>query len=346
MRARRGVQIGPCRARQHPALRCSAGMSVSRGPQLKPRKPTAILPSDGRRRSSFSAAGVSEAEFRHAHFQGEAVRLAHGIYVRREDLQAPDSAAWEFMRAVTRGTEYVVGGRTAALLWGLCDGTLSPPFEIFGPPRGSRIRRGSVEFHRVDIPREFIVQLAGLRVASPAWAWAEAALRGPVEDAVVMADRALSASRMAAGSLVRPEDLAEAVEARGRTPGIGTAREALVLARPGVDSDPETRLRLRLVRAGLPAPVVNPLVADSSGRRRFRPDLAFEEFRVAVQYEGVLVHSDDQRVLKDIRRAEAAEALGWVEVRISRDHMQGNGSAAVEKVAKALRARGWQGRLR
>lgn len=135
-------------------------------------------------------------------------------------------------------------------------------------------------------------------------------------------------------------DLEEAVRSRGRAVGIGTAREVAPLARPGADSFPESMLRYYVLQSGLPEPEVNPLIGDRSSSQCFRPDLAFREWRVSVQYEGTGVHSDPERVLRDIRRAEVTARLGWVEVRITKEHMRDGGRAACTKIRAALIAQG------
>lgn len=69
------------------------------------------------------------------------------------------------------------------------------------------------------------------------------------------------------------------------------ARKALAAARfvrADVDSPMETRLRLLLVLAGLPEPVVNLVVRDEVGEVIRRYDLSYPVVRVAVEYNGKL----------------------------------------------------------
>lgn len=69
------------------------------------------------------------------------------------------------------------------------------------------------------------------------------------------------------------------------------ARKALAAARfvrADVDSPMETRLRLLLVLAGLPEPVVNLVVRDETGEVIRRYDLSYPVVRVAVEYNGKL----------------------------------------------------------
>jgi hypothetical protein len=78
------------------------------------------------------------------------------------------------------------------------------------------------------------------------------------------------------------------IEAAGEWSGRGcrVARRAASLAREGVDSPQETRLRLLLVLAGLPEPHVNLIIRGRDGSWRRRYDLAYEQLRLIIEYDG------------------------------------------------------------
>ena len=62
--------------------------------------------------------------------------------------------------------------------------------------------------------------------------------------------------------------------------GVRTARAALELIRVGADSQPETKMRLSIVRAGLPDPVLNYMVLlGAYGNPVLWPDAAYPEHR-------------------------------------------------------------------
>ena len=103
----------------------------------------------------------------------------------------------------------------------------------------------------------------------------------------------------------------------------------------------ETLLRYYMHEAGLPEPEVNAWLRDEYGNPIVQPDLSIWDYRVAIQYEGWEFHSDPQQMLKDVRRHEDTEALGWLEVRITKAHMRHSASAAITKISHALRRRGW-----
>ncbi|XAS67289.1 hypothetical protein V3C33_17915 [Micrococcaceae bacterium Sec5.7] len=124
---------------------------------------------------------------------------------------------------------------------------------------------------------------------------------------------------------------------------IRTAREALGLVRVGADSPPETHLRLAIVRAGLPEPVLNHVVWGSAGAPELWPDAAYPEYSVSLQYDGAH-HGEPGQHLRDIRRAGTTDRLGWLEVRLCKDDLKGERPAVVHKVRRALQSRGWAAR--
>jgi hypothetical protein len=65
------------------------------------------------------------------------------------------------------------------------------------------------------------------------------------------------------------------------------AERAAGLVRAGVDSPPESRLRMLILLAGLPEPSVNYIIRDQdTGEWLRRFELAYEELRIAIEYEG------------------------------------------------------------
>jgi hypothetical protein len=165
-----------------------------------------------------------------------------------------------------------------------------------------------------------------------------------VANLVVIADHMVRIPRPWLEARTQPyasiDSLRELVSRHPHKRGIRQARLALEQCRIGADSPQETRLRLALVRAGLPEPAVNQPIRDASGAVLHFPDLSYEEYKVAIEYEGE-THSSPGQVAKDISRAEAAMAAGWEEVRISTRHTSDGAQAAVAKVRAALLAKGW-----
>ena len=107
------------------------------------------------------------------------------------------------------------------------------------------------------------------------------------------------------------------------TSGYRALQLALAMSRDRVDSPMETRLRLMLVAAGLPEPVVNVWVLDEYGARIHRPDLSWPEWKVAVDYDGRhhgqndsedtvrAGQASDWRQRQDESRRDVLGDLGW-----------------------------------
>ncbi len=105
------------------------------------------------------------------------------------------------------------------------------------------------------------------------------------------------------------------VTAASRYPGQGRrlARHAGMLCRERVDSSPETRVRLLLVLAGLPEPVVNHALLRPDGTVEYQLDLSFPDQKLAIEYDGRWHDRPEQRILDEARRADLV-SRGWTVV--------------------------------
>ena len=119
--------------------------------------------------------------------------------------------------------------------------------------------------------------------------------------------------------------------------GVARLRPLLQLVDGGAESPQETRLRLLLVRAGLPRPETQIALREL----RIRVDMGWREWRVAVEYDGVQHWSDRRQRSWDIERIALLEEAGWVVVRVSAD-MMSRPQVIVERVRAKLRAAGCQ----
>jgi very-short-patch-repair endonuclease len=78
---------------------------------------------------------------------------------------------------------------------------------------------------------------------------------------------------------------------------------------PKAESPQETRVRLRLLRAGLPRPVTQYEVFSGSWEVA-RVDFAWPEHKLALEYDGWDHTKDDRRGL-DIDRIDDLRRIGW-----------------------------------
>jgi very-short-patch-repair endonuclease len=152
--------------------------------------------------------------------------------------------------------------------------------------------------------------------------------RGPLDDAVVLLDQLVQA-KVADLAAVR-----SAAAALPRSRGSKQAREAARLADGLAESPQETRLRLLILRAGLPAPVAQYTVRDG---RVFlaRMDFAYPELRLAIEYDG-LWHGERDQFFRDRRRLNRLLAAGWRVVFVTAEGLH-RPEELIRRIAAALR---------
>ncbi|MDZ8201774.1 hypothetical protein RZO50_09605 [Microbacterium sp. SSW1-59] len=177
----------------------------------------------------------------------------------------------------------------------------------------------------------------GLPVEDPARAWRQCGTLWSLDDLIAAADTlsfdpARGASRRA---------LWEEVDIMGDVRG-GLLGRALEEARDGVRSPRETRLRLLLVREGLPEPEINWTLRDEGGSFVAELDLAFPRWKVAPEYDGRVHAEDAAQFARDADRWEAIRRAGWRHVRCLDHHVRGRGIPALRMVVAALVDAGWR----
>jgi len=170
-------------------------------------------------------------------------------------------------------------------------------------------RRTGVVGHRGE---PSVVSMRGLPVTAPVTTWLHCAETLTTLDLVVMGD-GLVARQQPICSLA---DLETAVVAHGRRRGTASLRAALERIRPRTDSAMETVLRLLIVDAGLPEPVVNLPICDTAGAFVAFADLAWAQERVIVEYEGDQHRTDRAQFASDIERIGLLQQLGWFVIRV------------------------------
>lgn len=228
---------------------------------------------------------------------------------------------------------------TAARLWKLpVPGNLERRLEIdssvFVPSHPPQAR--GVIGHRIShvVP---LRRVRGFPVAPPIETWIQlgSVLSG---DALVVATDGVLRRK---NRLATVDELWFALSMAHHRPGLQALAAALREARAGTDSPQETKSRLIIVRAGLPEPIVGFTVYNGRGEFVGTPDLAYPQYRIAMEYEGD-GHRTDTRVFNDdIERAELFQDAEWRYLRITRDHVN-NPHRLVSRIAAALAQRGWR----
>jgi hypothetical protein len=102
----------------------------------------------------------------------------------------------------------------------------------------------------------------------------------------------------------------------------------------------ETRVRLLVVLAGLPEPVVNHIVRDPAGEWLHRFDLSYPDLKVAIEYDGRQHAESTEQWVKDVARRESLDRAGWrLVVVLSQDVFTTPGET-IARIRDALAARG------
>lgn len=176
----------------------------------------------------------------------------------------------------------------------------------------------------------------GLRLATPLAAWCQLAATFSVDDLVVAGDGLVSRQN----PTVTMAEMLDAVDERQGSRGYSKLKEAIAYVRPNSDSAPETILRLLLVRAGLPEPMVNVPIHNREGKVTAHADLAFPEFRIVLEYDGDQHRTNPDQYYIDIDRLQRIMREGWHVIRVNRRHMQEK-QHVIRLVREALADAGW-----
>ncbi|MFT4470545.1 endonuclease domain-containing protein [Arthrobacter sulfonylureivorans] len=206
------------------------------------------------------------------------------------------------------------------------------------------MQRDGVVGHRSRMLPGEVTVVDGVFLTTRARTWLDLAGKLGLDDLVVITDHLIRRPRPEFEGRLEPfatkVELQAILDLHPGKRGLRKARRALALSRVGADSPPETRLRLAMARAGLPEPAVNQPIRNDDGDILHSPDLSLPEYRIAIEYDGD-GHGESGQIARDIDREERVRAADWDEVRISNRHMANGARRAVQKIAAALRARGW-----
>ncbi len=196
-----------------------------------------------------------------------------------------------------------------------------------------RRRREGIRHHVVPLATP-TARFRGLRVSAPEQTFVELAAQLPLVDLVVVGDYFVKKR------WVTPEQLvAHASGPRGSKAAVRAAR----YVRAEVDSPMETRLRMLIVLAGLPEPVVNHRVFFRDGRLRYRFDLSYPDYKIVVEYDGRQHRADLAQWDHDVERGEWLDDDGWKHVPVFSWGIYRRPDRTLERVVKALRERGCRG---
>lgn len=245
-------------------------------------------------RAEALSAGITDRALRGPQFR----KVFKGVYVARE---IPDTLVVRSRAALKiMPSDAVLGLHTAARLW---RGVVPDSANIhlaFARDVGTGI--DGIKTHRFT--RQFAVHRRhGLLVTTPEQTLLHLARPLDLVQLVACADQFVRRR------VTTPFDLAEFARQYGGQ-GAALTERAAKLSRDRVDSASETQVRLLMVLAGLPEPVVNHAITRADGSVEYRLDLAFPAVQLAIEYDGRWHDTPEQRALDEARRDELTRR-GW-----------------------------------
>lgn len=258
--------------------------------------------------------------------QGVLARLAPGAYRLGG---APMSFATRASAAcLLTGAPVAVSHAAAAAL--LLGGPAPPgPVSVIVPPGRSGRRRG-VAARRLLLADGDVVHQRGIPVTSPvrtlvdlSSSWSPAAIRD-------------LADRLSVAKLITLPTLAAVASAAGAPAALRAAVLDVPTGPAAPGSVPEVRLHRWLVGAGLPAPVPQHRVVVAGST--YLLDLAYPQWMVAIEYDGLEGHGGLGAFHRDRHRITELQLAGWLVVLVTARHGR---TATVDRVERALRSRGW-----
>ncbi|HSX68064.1 hypothetical protein [Nocardioides sp.] len=278
-------------------------------------------------RRAALAAGIRVVELEGPRFR----RLHTGVYV---EATAPDSPTLRALAALVPFPEgTVVSHATAGRLYGVP----LPPLageHVTVSQREARRMRGDIACH---LRRSTGVrQVHGVRTVSPEQLFVDLSTQLSLVDLVIVGDHLV---RRKQSTLARLRTAALA--ARG--PGARLARTAAALVRERVDSPMETKLRLLLVFAGLPEPVVNMTWSSDGGLTFRRFDLCWPGVRLIFEYDGRHHVEVVDQWEADLSRREEIDDAEWRIVVVTSDGVHKHPDQTVAKAHRLLRKYGQPG---
>jgi len=231
------------------------------------------------------------------------LRLFPDTFVAAPDDGPPDltlrsHAAYRYVEG-----HGVLSGYSAAEVLGASCGPRDAPAEVTVPHRGQRSPAG-LPVHRARLAPGEIREVRGLEVTSPVRTAYDLARRGDLVERVVAVDRLANRHRFS------PDRLLHFIVRNPGARGNKQIPEVLAHASRYAGSPMETRLRMLIVRAGLPPPEVQWVVQDEHSRTAVWLDLAYPEQMIGIEYEGA-DHTERSSVLRDVGRYTALVDKGW-----------------------------------
>jgi hypothetical protein len=269
--------------------------------------------------------GVTRSQIR-----SDGIPLARGLYLSSSAEPDLMSRCRAWAKVLPADAAFAMG--TAAVLFGAAGERADVHVAL--RPRRVLPQHAGITVHGRALEEEDVVERDGVRLTSGAQTFLDMAPRLLPWDLVALGD-----ALMRAGVLTR-EDLMRRLARADRVRGVVAARAWAPRLTALAGSHQESVLRYWLLASDLPDPEVQLPIYDRWDRRVVHADLGYEEWRIALEYEG-RQHAERDQFGRDVDRYSLMAADGWLVLRFAARHV-GGPMVPVDRTRRALLSRGWR----
>lgn len=240
----------------------------------------------------------TDAAIRHAVRRGVLDRPFRGVFTGRDFPRRTSTSVWAAQLSI--GRELPAAFHSGADLFGFgvvsdgCVHLVGPEENDHSPQRGLRV-------HSTALPPT-TSRFEGVLTTGPNRTAVDLARTYRHADVLAVLDAALRTD------LVTTESLLREAGAHAGLRGIVGVRAMIDVADGRAESPQESRLRWIAVAAGLPPPSLQVEVVTRVGR--YRLDMAYEELKVGIEYDGE-GHAGRPAMRRDRTRHNALDEHGW-----------------------------------
>lgn len=255
-------------------------------------------------------------------------RLFFDVYISSASFDADNHRMWCEAAGLIMPRGACIGGWSSAQLWGAPLLPTDAPVWV-SVPLNARMRPANrLRIQRTPLPPADIDRSFGFPVTTSVRTAFDLGRYLPRTDALVALDALCNC-------LVKPSELEAYATARWSWPRTRQLRSLLPMIEPRTESPMETRVRLLVVDGGLPAPDAQVEVRTEQGVFIGRVDLAYQEWKIAIEYEGDH-HRERRQYQQDVARVNALRENGWLVLRFTADDVLRHPERLVRQVARAI----------
>jgi very-short-patch-repair endonuclease len=291
---------------------------------VAPRRPPEIAHKIFRGSDAVAHGWLSRSELRSRGWQ----RLFHDIYADAR-IERTHKLRCRAVQALLLPEDAVIAGRSAAHLFGVPYVGADDPVDVLTPQRFGPLQGLGIHVGRLA-PGDRVVHGAWRLATPPRICWDLASWLDVVE-AVVFVDA------LAARDLVTRDTLEIYGRRRAGAKGHTRFMKVVALMDPAAESPPESRLRVRIVQAGITG-LVAQFVIMRNGSFVARVDLALPEAKIAIEYDGRW-HASAPQLERDRIRLNRLLGAEWIVFHVTAEQMRGGLDELIRDLRAAIRSR-------